>query len=195
MKYFYLDREKAKEGITLVFLVSEERKEDYKKYFEGAAIEFTGEDIPHFITYLEETDTIREATEEEKLERGQRPLYDNETVIDGKIVEYNPHTQKVVEGQLVEKTRDDYIGEGIITLDSEKEKARTQREKEFLALDILDAKVAVGRDSLTAEEKQEIDIWYETWKELPNNYVDINTPIEGEYPDRPSKVDYYYKGE
>ena len=87
MKYFYLDKKKAKEGITLVFLVSEGRREDYKEYFETAAIEFVGEDIPHFITYQEETDTIREATEEEKLKRGQRPLYDNEAVINGKITE------------------------------------------------------------------------------------------------------------
>ncbi len=195
MKYFYLDREKAKEGITLVFLVSEERKDNYKEYFKGTAIEFTGEDIPHFITYQEETDTIREATEEEKLRRGQRALYDNEILIDGKIVEYNPYTQKVVEGEIVEKTREDYISEGIVTLESEKDKARSQREAELYALDILDAKVAVGRDVLTPEEKEDVDIWYETWKDIPNNYSDIEVPIEESYPERPSKIDYYYKGE
>lgn len=195
MKHFYLDREKAKEGVTLVFLVSEERREDYKEYFEGAAIEFTGKDIPHFITYQEETNTIREATEEEKLRRGQRPLYDNEVVINGKITEYNPSTQKVVEGVIIEKTRKDYISEGLVTLESEKDKARSRRERELNALDILDAKVAVGRDVLTAEEKREVDTWYETWKNIPNNYSDIEVPIEELYPERPSKINYYYKGE
>ena len=195
MKYFYLDKKKAKEGITLVFLVSEERREDYKGYFEGAAVEFVGEDIPHFITYQEEIDTIREATEEEKLKRGQRPLYDNEVVINGKIIEYNPSTQKILEGEIGEKIREDYISEGTVTLESEKNKARSQREKELSALDILDAKVAVGRDVLTAEDKLEIDAWYETWKDIPNNYSDIEVPIEDLYPERPSKINYYYKGE
>jgi len=195
MKYFYLDREKAREGITLVFLVSEERKENYKEYFEGAALEFKGEDIPHFITYQEETDSIREATEEEKLKRGQRPLYDNEVIIEGEIVEYNPYTQKVEEGKIVEKVREDYISEGVVTLESEKDKSRAQRERELYALDILDAKVAVERDSLTAEEKGEVDTWYKIWKDVPNNYSNIEVPIEESYPERPSKVDYYYKGE
>ncbi len=195
MKYFYLDREKAKKGITLVFLVSEEKKENYKEYFEDTAVEFRGGDIPYFITYQEETDTIREATEEEKLKRGQRPLYDNEAVIDGKIMEYNPSTQKVVEDEIVEKIREDYILEGIVTLESEKDKARSQRERELNALDILDAKIAVGRDTLTEEEKEEVDTWYETWKDIPNDYSDIEVPIEESYPERPSKVNYYYKGE
>jgi len=195
MKYIYIDRESAEKGVTLVYLVSEEKKEDYEEYFEGKAIEFTGQDIPHFIFYEEGTDNIREAAEEEKLVRGQRQLYDNEVLIEGKITEYDPYNQKVVDGAIVDKTRDDFIEEGIITLESERETARYQREREFNALDILDAKVAVGRDTLTAEEKGKIDTWYDIWKGIPNNYIDIKASIEESYPERPFKVGYYYKGE
>lgn len=195
MKYIYLDRENAKKGVTLVYLVSEEKREDYEEYFEGKAVEFIGEDVPHFISYEEEIDSIREATEEEKLLRGQRQLYGNEVLIEGKIVEYDSYNQKVVNEVIVDKTRDDFIEEGLITLERERGTARYQRNKEFNALDILDAKVAVGRDVLTAEEKAEIDTWYATWKEVPNKYTDIKVPIEESYPERPFKVDYYYKGE
>jgi len=195
MKYIYLDRESAKKGVTLVYLVSEEKKIDYEEYFEGKAIEFIGEDVPHFISYEEGTDSIREATEEEKLVRGQRQLYDNEALIEGKITEYDPYYQKVVNESIVDKRRDDFIGEGLITLESERNRARYQREKEFNALDIMDAKVAVGRDILTAEEKVETDTWYAAWKEIPNNYTDIKVSVEESYPNRPEKVDYYYKGE
>lgn len=93
------------------------------------------------------------------------------------------------------KCRETLISEDRITLDTEIGRARKQRKKEFSALDILDAKVAVGRDSLTIEEKLEIDTWYETWRNLPNNYINIELSIEESYPERPSKIDYYYKGE
>lgn len=195
MKYIYLNRESAKKGVTLVLLVSEEKKNNYKEYFEDDAVEFIGEDVPHFISYDEETDSLREATEEEKLARGQRQLYENEALIEGKITEYDLYNQKVVNGAVVDKIREDFIEEGIITLEREKELARYQREKEFNALDILDAKVAVGRDALTTEEKENINTWYTTWKEIPNNYTDIKISIEELYPERPHKVDYYYKGE
>jgi len=102
--------------------------------------------------------------------------------IDDELVNINP-------------TRAMCIADGTLTIESEKEKSRMQREREFDALDILDAKVAVERDLLTTEEKVEIDIWYAAWKEIPNNYTDIKVPIEELYPERPSKVDYYYKGE
>jgi len=95
----------------------------------------------------------------------------------------------------INPTRAMRIADGTLTIESEKEKARTQREKEFDALDIFDAKIAVERETLTAEEKTEIDTWYATWKEIPNNYTDIKVPIGELYPERPYKVEYYYKGE
>ena len=193
-KYIYLDREKAKEGISLVYKVSETEVDDYKKYFEGKAVEFHGEDLPYFITYLEESDSIREATEEEKLERGDRVLNDGEVIIDGKIVSYDSSSQKVVDDQIVDKTRQDYINEGTITLESEKEKARIQREKEYAAYHKLVNNIFMGiEEELTEDESASIKVWHKAWKDVPNNYTNINISIENIYPKRSDRINYYYK--
>lgn len=192
-KYIYLDREKAKKGISLVFKMSETKVENYKKYFEGNALEFYGEDLPHFITYLEESDSIRPATEEEKLERGDKVLNDGEVIIGGKIVSYDSYSQKIVDDQIVDKTRQDYINEGTITLESEKAKARTQREKEYTAYHKLVNNIFMGiEEELTEEESSDIKVWHKAWKDVPNNYTNINISIEEIYPKRSDRINYYY---
>ncbi|MGL4567334.1 MAG: hypothetical protein ACRCU6_02255 [Fusobacteriaceae bacterium] len=180
--FIYLDREKAKEGISLVYFVSESRKNDYETYFEGQALEYEGNNLPHFITYISDKDTIREATEEEKLKRGERGLFENEILKNGKIISYDINTQKIVNNEIIDKTREDYITEGIITLESEKEKARTEREKQLRALDLYDKAVLRGDIKETEEMKQERDKFRKDWLEIPNNYDDINIPIEELYP-------------
>ncbi|WP_319202187.1 hypothetical protein [uncultured Ilyobacter sp.] len=191
MRYIYLDREKAKTGTALVYEVRESSRENYKIYFEGKAIEFHGEDLPHFITYIQETDSIRQATEEEKLERGQRQLNSNEILLDGKITLYNPGTEKIIDGLIIEKTREDYITEGTINLDSEKEKARQQRNKEFEALDLYDKAVLRGDMEETAEMKAERDSFRNAWLDLPGSYNDISVEIETLYPDMPEAIKYF----
>lgn len=180
--FIYLDREKAKEGISLVYFVSESRKNDYETYFEGQALEYEGNNLPHFITYISDKDTIREATEEEKLKRGERGLFENEILKNGKIISYDINTQKIVNNEIIDKTREDYIIEGIITLESEKEKARTEREKQLRALDLYDKAVLRGDIKETEEMKKERDKFKKAWLEIPNNYDDINIPIEELYP-------------
>ena len=180
--YIYLDREKAKEGITLVYGVFEERKEDYKEFYEQKALEYEGNNLPHFITYIVEEDSIREATEEEKLERGQRQLAPNEILKNGKIISYDITTQKIVNNEIIDKIREDYIVEGIITLESEKEKARIEREKQLRALDLYDKAVLRGDIKETEDMKKERDKFRKAWLEIPNNYDDINIPIEELYP-------------
>ena len=191
--YIYLDREKAKEGVSLVYEVSETKVENYKEHFEGNALEFYGDDLPHFITYLKESDSIREATEEEKLERGDRTLNDGEVLIDGKIVSYDSYSQKIVDGQIVDKTRQDYITEEKITLESEKEKARAQREKEYAAYHKLVNNVFMEiEEPLTEDESADIKVWHKAWKDVPGNYTNINIPIEEIYPKRSDRINYYY---
>lgn len=190
-KYIYISREQAKKGVSCVFAVKDEPIKNMAEYFEGKACLYVGEDLPHFITYLPELDTIREATEEEKLERNQRKLAENELLIDGKIISYDPYSQKIVDGNIMEKTREDYIQEGIITLETEKEKARTEREKIFNALDLYDKAVLRGDIEESVEGKAARDSFREAWLELPNNYVDINTPIEELYPILPSIIAYF----
>ena len=192
-KYIYLDREKAKEGVSLVYEVSETKIENYEEYFEGNAVEFYGEDLPHFITYLEESDSIREATEEEKLERGDRVLNDGEILVDGKITSYDSYSQKIVDDQIVDKTRQDYITEGTITLESEKDKSRAQRGKEYTAYHKLVNNIFMGiEEELTENESADIKVWHKAWKDVPGNYTNINIPIEEIYPKRSDRINYYY---
>lgn len=190
-KYIYISREQAKQGVSCVFAVKDAPVQNMAEYFEGKACLYVGEDLPHFITYLPELDTIREATEEEKLERNQRKLSENELLIDGKIVSYDTYSQKIVNGNIVEKTREDYIQEGIITLETEKEKARAEREKIFNALDLYDKAVLRGDIQENVEGKATRDSFRKAWLELPNNYVDINTPIEELYPVLPAIIAYF----
>ena len=190
-KYIYISREQAKKGVSCVFAVMDEPIKNMAEHFEGKACLYVGEDLPHFITYLPEADTIREATEEEKLARNQRSLAENELLIDGKIVSYDPYSQKIVDGAIVEKTRNDYIQEGIITLETEKEKARAEREKIFTALDLYDKAVLRGDIQESPEGKEARDTFRQAWLELPNNYVDINTPIEELYPVLPAIIAYF----
>jgi acyl carrier protein phosphodiesterase len=191
MKYIYLDIEKAKIGTALVYEVREFRRENYESYFEGKAVEFQGEDLPHFITYIQETDSIRQATEEEKLERGQRRLNSNEILLNGEIISYDPGTQKVIDGLLIEKTREDYITEGIVNLDSEKAKARLQRDKDFEALDLYDKAVLRGDIEEASDMKSERDEFRSKWLILPNSYTDISEEIESLYPQMPEFIKYF----
>ena len=190
-KYIYISREQAKKGVSCVFAVMDEPIKNMAEYFEGKACLFIGEDLPHFITYLPELDTIREATEEEKLARKQRALAENELLIDGKIASYDPYSQKIVDGNIVEKTREDYIQEGLITLETEKEKARMEREKVFNALDLYDKAVLRGDIEESVEGKAARDSFREAWLELPNNYADLSTPIEELYPVLPAIIAYF----
>lgn len=190
-KYIYISREQAKKGVSCVFMVSDTPVQNMAEYFEGKACLYQGEDLPHFITYLPESDTIREATEEEKLARKQRSLAETELLIDGKIASYDPYSQKVVDNEIVEKTREDYIEEGLITLETEKAKARAEREKVFNALDLYDKAVLRGDIQESPEGKTARDTFRQAWLELPNNYVDINTPIESLYPTLLAIIAYF----
>lgn len=125
--YIYLDREETKKGFALVLGVSETKTEDYKNHYEGRAIEYIGDDIPHYITYVEASDTIREATETEKLERNQITLDDNQVIIDNQIYTYDKKYQKVVDNKIVNKTLKELFEENLITIDE----IRSQKREEL----------------------------------------------------------------
>lgn len=122
--YIYLDREEAKKGFALVLGASETKIEDYKNHYEGRAIEYVGDDIPHYITFDETTDTIREATETEKLERNQITLEDNQVIIDNQIYTYDKKYQKVVDNKIIDKTLKELLEENIMTLEEAKHQKR-----------------------------------------------------------------------
>ena len=120
--YIYLDREEAKKGFALVLGVSETKTEDYKNHYEGRAIEYIGDDIPHYITYVEASDTIREATELEKVERGQLVLEENQVIINNQIITYDLNFQKVVDEKVVNKTLKELVETNILTIEEVKTK-------------------------------------------------------------------------
>ncbi|MEG0135808.1 MAG: hypothetical protein RR795_01185 [Cetobacterium sp.] len=188
--WHYICKEHAKKGIVLCFATFLEKKENYEEYFDNRAIEVYGE-IPHFITYIEKTNSIRKATDEEKLERNQRKLAENEVVINGKIISYNTYSQKIVDNNIIDKIREDYIREGLITLESEKEKARLERDKQFKSLDLYDKAVLRGDVKETENMKIERDIFRKSWLEVPNNYKNLNIPIEEFYPIEILNISYF----
>ncbi|HBJ79718.1 MULTISPECIES: hypothetical protein [Fusobacterium] len=190
--YHYLSKKIAiEEGRAETFGTFTRKLKDHNSYYNGTAILYTGDTLPHYVTYLPELDTVREATEEEKLERNQRKLAENELLIDGKITSYDPYSQKIVDNKIVDKTRKDYITEGIITLETEKEKARAERKKVFSALDLYDKAVLRGDIEESREEKLARDYFRKAWLELPNNYTDLSTPIEELYPIQPVIITYF----
>lgn len=191
-KYIYLDKEQAKQGTALVFGVFDKPLSNYQQYYENKACLFIGDNLPHFITYLESENIIREATEEEKLKRNQRELSENEILNnDGKIEAYDPYSQKIINNEIIDKTRGDFINEGIITLETEKEKARFERDKQFKSLDLYDKAVLRGDIIETEEMKKERDLFRKKWLELPNSYTDINISIEKSYPEIPQQIMYF----
>lgn len=189
--WHYICKEHAKQGVVLSFATFDKPVENYEQYFDNRAIEVHG-DVPHFITYVEETNSIREATEEEKLTRNQRGLNENEFLDNnGKIRSYDINTQKIVNNKVIDKTREDLIKENKITLDLEKNKARMERDKQLKILDLYDKAVLRGDIEETKEMKEQRDAFRKKWLELPNLYKDILIPVESLYPEQPSIIEYF----
>ena len=189
--FIYIDREEAKTGVSLVYSVSKDRILNFKELYKDEAIEFYGSNLPHYITYLEESDSIRESTKIEIYEKGFIELESFEFVEDGEIKTFCSYTQKILNGKVVYKVREDYINENLITLESEKEKARNQRKKEFAAY----------RNCKEADDEEpggsfinivEANNWKVEWLHVPNDYVDLLTPIEESFPKMPSSVQVHY---
>lgn len=78
MKYIYISKKSAKKGISLIYEVSDQKIENFETYFleKGISdsVEYYGDNLPHFITYLEETNSVREATDQEQYEKGNYSL-------------------------------------------------------------------------------------------------------------------------
>lgn len=137
--FYYVDKIEAKKGNSLVLAVTNEQYDDYKKRFNDKAIEFQGENLPFYITYDEITNTIREATEIEKIDRGQLKLDENQVVINNKIVTYNKDYQKIISGKIVNKTLKELLETNILTIEEIKTKKIEEikkRRDEFISSDL-----------------------------------------------------------
>lgn len=72
-----------------------------------------------------------------------------------------------------------------ITLESEKEKARSHRHQAFQSLDLYDKAVLRGDIEESEDQKLQRDIFRTEWLQVPNNYTSLSTPIEESYPIMP----------
>ena len=190
-QYFYIDKEYADQNFqSQIIAVFQKPLKNPAKYFNKEVYCHIGKDIPFYITI--EKDKIREATEFEKYQRKQRVLEENEYVSDNQILTYDT-TFEYIDHQGIKqtKTRKQLVDEKIITLESEKEKARAEREKGLQALDLYDKAVLRGDIVETPEGKISRDNYRTAWLELPNNYVDVMIPIETLYPVAPAAIKYF----
>lgn len=191
--YHYFNKEIAiKYGRTETFGTFTRKLKDHDKYYGGKALLYVGDTLPYYITYLEEEGIIREATREEKYLRGQYKLEKNELFTDeGKIEQYDTIYQKIVENKIVNKSRIELIEDNVITLETEKAKARAEREKAFNALDLYDKAVLRGDIQESLEGKNSRDEFRQAWLDLPNTYTDLSIEIESLYPVLPSIIAYF----
>lgn len=190
-QYFYIDKEYADQNFqSQIIAVFQKPLKNPAKYFNKEVYCHIGKDIPFYITI--EKDKIREATEFEKYQRKQRVLEENEYISDNQILTYDT-TFEYIDHQGIKqtKTRKQLVDEKIITLESEKEKARAEREKVLQALDLYDKAVLRGDIVETPEGKISRDNYRTAWLELPNNYVDVMIPIETLYPVAPAAIKYF----
>lgn len=148
--FYYIDKEEAKNGNSLILAVTNEQYDDYKKRFNDKAIEFQGENLPFYITYDEITNTVREATELEKIERDQLKLDKNQVIINNKIVTYNKDYQKIISGKIVNKTLKELLEANILTIEGIKTNKIEEIKKmrnEFISSDLeLDGYLIQVRD-------------------------------------------------
>ena len=150
------------------------------------------EDLPNDLIYDEGTGFVRVMTDKELIDLTSKELKEGEYLVGDKIENYDVIYEYIDKNGVKQtKTREQLIKEKVITLDTEKEKARREREKAFEALDLYDKAVLRGDIIETEEGKKSRDEFRKAWLELPNNYIDITIPIEELYPEMPKIIEYF----
>lgn len=150
------------------------------------------EDLPNDLIYDETTGFVRAMTDKELIDLTPKELAENEYLVGDKIATFDTIYEYIDEHGIKQtKTREQLIKEKIITLETEKEKARREREKAFEALDLYDKAVLRGDIIESEEGKKARDEFRTAWLELPNNYTDITVPIEELYPETPKIIKYF----
>lgn len=150
------------------------------------------EDLPNDLIYDEKTELVRKMTDKELVDLTGKELQEGEYLVGDNIESYDVQYEYIDKNGIKQiKTREQLIKEKIITLETEKIKARHEREKAFDALDLYDKAVLRG-DILESEEgKITRDNFRKAWLELPNTYSDITIPIESLYPEMPKIIEYF----
>lgn len=150
------------------------------------------EDLPNDLIYDEGTGFVRAMTDKELIDLTPKELAENEYLVGDKIATFDTVYEYIDEqGVKQTKIREQLIKEKIITLETEKEKARREREKAFEALDLYDKAVLRGDIIESEEGKKARDEFRRVWLELPNSYTDVTIPIETLYPEMPKIIEYF----
>ena len=132
-------------------------------------------------------------TDKECAINGYRELRTGEQIINGALVfTESPSEEYRWSGNEWLEPRAYEIYTGAITLESEKNKARIQREKEFLAYHKLINNYAAGVVDIDQLTSYALVIWRAEWLDIPNNYNSLDIPIENSYPIMHERVAYYY---
>lgn len=144
-KYIYLNKEYAKKGISNIFEISVTPVEDYKKKYSENVIEYCGDFLPHYITYDEKLDLVREATERDRVESGSIKLGENQVLIGNQIINIDPQTQFIFEGRVINAPIDNYIykrEENKWIIDAES----TEKKKYMLQVTIANLELEIERN-------------------------------------------------
>lgn len=96
--YIYLSKKHAMEGTAMVLSVNETRIKNYINILGEDAVEFdaTKVELPHYITYDAKNNIIREATLQERYNRGQYIPDENHYVKNGILKEYPSSPENIV---------------------------------------------------------------------------------------------------
>ena len=149
--FIYLSKEKAKKGISLTIATSDTKINNFIELYGDDVIEYEATSIPQFVTYDENNNTIREATELEKVERGQLVLEENQAIINNQIITYDKDYQKIVDGKIVDKNITELLENGLITLAEVKEQKR--QELKDIRAEKIDSDIEVNGDSFQVRER------------------------------------------
>lgn len=101
-QYFYLDKAYADNfNKSQIIAVFPKPLKNPTEYFQKEVYQHYGKDIPYYIS-IDEGNIIREATEYEKYQRGQRKLAENEVIFKENIIILNP-------GQYIDEEKQELI--------------------------------------------------------------------------------------
>lgn len=110
MKYFYLDKKHAKNGIVMS-IYSSSKPEPY--YIEHGYAEYIGNSLPIYVYYDEVKDLVRASTLEELVTLGIKKLESNQILEGGNIKTFNPTYEYIEKNEIKPKTREMLVLEGI----------------------------------------------------------------------------------
>lgn len=99
--FWYINKKDAQNGVVRVHAREDNPIQNYKDFFlikhNLEVIEFYGNDIPYHITYDENSDTIRQATETERFAKGNYQLSEDEYVdLNGCVVKKPPVPKEII---------------------------------------------------------------------------------------------------